>query len=239
MAQTFIQAGHVMDFVAPTGGVTNGTPILIGGFFAIPEVTALVGVTFSAYVDGVHALPRTASETWVVGDALFWDVTNAKLTIDPTVGLPVGSVAVAGASTDATGVVRLNGGSLAGRVANIRKVFTIAAVNAGATLLPAIAGVAYRLIDAFAIAVGGAVTSVTTIDLKATQSTSVVKLVAFGQAAMTQSALVRAGAAGGVILADAASFAPNDVNTAVTVAVTGSPITVATNIAFSVTYAIE
>jgi hypothetical protein len=52
----------------------------------------------------------------------------------------------------------------------IRKRFTTAQVNAGATLLPAIPGLKYRLVDAYAIAVGGAMTTNTTADILATLS---------------------------------------------------------------------
>lgn len=116
---------------------------------------------------------------------------------------------------------------------------TIAEVNAGVTLVPAYAGFKPRLIDAFAIAVGGAVAAVTTVDVLGTQSASGVKLVAFGQADLTQSALVRAGSSGGVILADGASFAACDVNTAITAGKTGSDITTATHVDFVVTYSLD
>lgn len=112
-------------------------------------------------------------------------------------------------------------------------------VNAGLTLLAALAGYKYRLLDAFAIAIGGAASAVTTVDLLGTQAASGVKLVAFGQAALTQSALVRAGSAGGVLLADGASFAINDVNTAITIGKTGASLATSTAIDVFVTYAIE
>lgn len=115
---------------------------------------------------------------------------------------------------------------------------TIIEINAGSDLLAAISGYAYRLIDAFAVAYGGAVAAVTTVDLIGTVS-SARKLVAFGQAALTQSTLVRAGSSGGVLLADGASFVVNDVNTAITVGKTGSDITTATGVDFQVIYAIE
>jgi hypothetical protein len=120
----------------------------------------------------------------------------------------------------------------------LRARVAVAAINAGAPLLAAVPGKKYRLHDAHAIAVGGAVTTVTTVDLIGTVSTAR-KLVAFGQAALTQSALVRAGAAGGVLLADGASFTQNDANTAITVGITGSSITVATHVDFAITYTLE
>lgn len=115
----------------------------------------------------------------------------------------------------------------------------VADVNTGLTLLPALAGYKYRLLDAYAIAIGGAATTGTTVDLLGTQAAGSVKLVAFGQAALTQSALVRAGASGGVLLTDGASFAINDVNTAITIGKTGSSFTVVTSVDVVLTYAIE
>lgn len=114
-----------------------------------------------------------------------------------------------------------------------------ATINAGATLLAALAGYKYRLLDAFAIAIGGSASGLTTCDISGTQSTSVVKLVAFGQANLTQSTVVRAGGTGGTVLADGASFAICDVNTAITIGVTGSALATSTFIDVFLTYAIE
>jgi hypothetical protein len=175
---------------------------------------------------------------WTEGAPAYWDVANARASFDPGVGQQIGTITSAALTGDTTGIVRLNEVSLSGGVLKLQKRLTVAAINAGATLLPAIAGAKYRLIDAFAIAIGGAVTTVTTVDILGTLSTSR-KLVAFGQAALTQSALVRAGSAGGVILADGASFTANDAGTAITANITGSAITVATNVDFTLLYAIE
>ena len=116
---------------------------------------------------------------------------------------------------------------------------TIAQINAGYTIVAALPGLAYRLVDAFAIAVGGAVATVTTVDILATQAASSVKLVAFAQASLTQSALLRAGASGAAILANGASFVANDVNTALTVNKSGSDVATATHVDFVVTYTAE
>lgn len=116
----------------------------------------------------------------------------------------------------------------------------IADVNAGLTLLAAL-GTAYkyRLIDCYVISVGGAAAAVTTVDILGTQAASGVKLVAFAQASLTQSALLRAGASGAAILADGASFAANDANTPITIGKTGSSVTTATFIDVVLTYAID
>lgn len=115
---------------------------------------------------------------------------------------------------------------------------TIAEVNAGATLLPAVTGKSYRLIDAVAIAYGGNAGAVTTVDIKGTQTTAV-KLVAFAVAGLTQSAVLRAGATNAAVLADGASFVACDAGEAITLDVTGDDVTTATGIDFILTYVLE
>jgi hypothetical protein len=120
----------------------------------------------------------------------------------------------------------------------IRKRFTIAEVNAGATILPALVGHKYRMHDAIMISVGGAAATATTVDILGTVTTSR-KLLAVAVAALTQSAVVRAGAANATVLADGASFTANDENTAITIGKTGSDVATATHIDVELTYTIE
>lgn len=121
---------------------------------------------------------------------------------------------------------------------NIRTRFTIAEVNAGATLLPALPGYRYRMVACKAISVGGAAGAVTTVDVLGTSTTSR-KLVAYAQANLTQSTVLFDGGTGGAVLADGASYTSNDVNTAITVSKTGSAITTATHIDIIFSYVIE
>lgn len=130
-------------------------------------------------------------------------------------------------------------GAQHGSVYNTRQRFTIAQVNAGATILPAIAGYKYRLIGCEAISVGGAAAAVTTVDILGTQATSSVKLVAFGQAALTQSTVLEDGASGATVLADGASYVANDANAAITIGKTGSSVTTATHIDVNLSFAVE
>lgn len=239
--KNFLNPGETMTYKAPAGGVVSGLAYLIGSLFVVAEATqATAGAQFAGVVEGHVTLPKPNEGDLVEGQALFWDATNLRVTVDPTAGLPIGTVGTGGAlAADLITPVLLHGMSLAGRIHTIRKRLTIAAINAGATLLPALPGVKYRMVDALAIAVGGAAGAVTTVDVKATQAAAPVKLVAYAQASLAQSAVLRAGGAGAAVLADGASFAPNDVNTAITVGITGANITVATNIDFEFTYTLE
>lgn len=239
MATNFSQEGEVLEFTAPTGGVTDGIPVLIGGFFVVPVVTAAAGARFNGWTEGAWILPKTSGETWTEGQPAYWDSVNLKISTDPTVGLPIGAVVIAAASADTTGVINLNEVAVCGRHFVLRKRVAVSAINAGAvTLLPAIPGIKYRMVDAMAIAIGGAVGAVTTVDIVGVVTTSR-KLVAFAQASLTQSAVLRAGGTGAAVLADGASFTQNDVGTPITASITGSSITTATSIDFQITYTLE
>lgn len=119
--------------------------------------------------------------------------------------------------------------SITGMVQNVRQRFTIAEINAGATLVAAVAGKSIRMVSCKAIAIGGAAGAVTTVDVLGTLSTGR-KLVAFAQANLTQSTVLTDGGTGGAVLADGASYTANDAGTAVTVGKTGSNVTTATHI---------
>lgn len=156
-----------------------------------------------------------------------------------------GSAAFAWQEDIAQLVVRNNAGTAqriptaATSVQTIRRRCTIAEVNAGVTLLAAVAGRKYQMVDCQAIAIGGAAAAVTTVDILATQSAASVKLAAFAQASLTQSTVLRPGIAGTAVLADGASFVPNDVNTAITIGKTGSNVTTATHIDITFSYTLQ
>jgi Mrp family chromosome partitioning ATPase len=117
---------------------------------------------------------------------------------------------------------------------SFRTRYTLAQLNAGQTLLPALPGVIWRMLSAAFIAVGGNATAATSVNIAATQAAAAAQLWIVTIAALTRSTQVFTGvtpAAGAqTLLADGASFAPCDVNTAVTLANVGSAMTTLTNI---------
>ena len=126
-----------------------------------------------------------------------------------------------------------------GFVLNHRHRVTVAEINAGHELLPAISGKSYRMIQCQAIAYGGAVGTTTTVDLLGTQSAGGVKLVAYAQAGLTQSSVLVSGGTNAAVTADGASYAACDVTTAITVEKTGGDADTATGVDFILTYVIE
>lgn len=120
---------------------------------------------------------------------------------------------------------------------------TLAQMNAGFTLLPALPGVKWRLLDAAVIAIGGAATTGTSVNIIGTRAAAAVQLFVVAVARLVQSAMVRtgtpfatAGAESITSLADGASYTALDTNTAVTVKTVGTAMTVATNFDVFLTY---
>jgi hypothetical protein len=123
---------------------------------------------------------------------------------------------------------------------------TAAEVNAGTKqVVAAVAGYQHRIVDCTMIAIGGAAATATSVDILTTQSAAVVRPVVNAVAALTQSARVSMGeapAAGtSAVLADGASFALNDANTAILVSkqTGGGSLGTATHVDVILTYVTE
>lgn len=117
--------------------------------------------------------------------------------------------------------------------------YTVAQINAGVTVLPAIDQIKYRLLDFTMIAIGGNAATATGVYLKGTQATSVVNLAAVAIAALTRSAVVKPNSANVTVLADAASFGVCDANTAITFIKNGSDLATATHVELTLTVALD
>ncbi len=168
--------------------------------------------------------------------ALVYCAASGKVGSSGTVAYGV-ALEAATADNDIIEVVQFNCDP--GAVRSLRVRTTTANVNAGSTLLPAIAGRRYRLVDASMISIGGNAGGATAIRITGTQSASAVQLVSNTVAALTQSTRVLAGVtANSSILADGASFTACDTNTAITITANGT-LTGSTNIDVLLTYVIE
>lgn len=204
------------------------------------------GETGNVGIEGVVEITKAnASDVFAVGDRV--QVTIATQLATALDSGPAASTAVAaGTVIQASGngvpkvLVDLNGRGPVpnpyGIVNHIDLTFTVAQVNAGVTLLPAVPGFRYQLVDEAMIAIGGAAATATSVDLVGVQAATNVLLVANAVAGLTQNTLLRAGAANAAILAAGASFNPCDVNTPLTVSRTGSAVATATSIRVKVWY---
>lgn len=125
------------------------------------------------------------------------------------------------------------------KVFHHRERFTAAQIDAGQTLLPAVPGYKYRIVDMAMIAIGGAVTGATDVRFLGTAASASVALLIAAIAALTQNTLLRAGATNATVLAAGASFTELDGNTAITIGKTGGAVATATHVDFLISYCLE
>lgn len=144
----------------------------------------------------------------------------------------------AGAGTAVTATAaQLNklAGAIDSVVYNLRSRCTLAEINAGKTLVAVPATKAFRLIDCKAIAYGGSVGTVTTVDVKVGAAV----LVAFAQAGLTQSTVLKDGGANAAVLADGASYVAQGAGDDLVVIKAGADADTATGVDIIVTYALD
>ncbi len=100
----------VMEFVAPSGGVTSGVGLVVGNMFNVPTVSAAQTEVYVGMVEGTVRLPKATGVAWARGAKLYWNPTNGNVTTATTSGnFPIGVAANVRASGDTTAEVRLDG----------------------------------------------------------------------------------------------------------------------------------
>lgn len=104
MSQTFRQEAHEpVQFTAPTGGVTNGVPVVINGFVVLPLTSADAGQTFAGRIGAIHRLPKATGFAPAQGDIAYQDLgSDARL---ESTGYPIGRYLAAAGSSDTTALV--------------------------------------------------------------------------------------------------------------------------------------
>lgn len=115
--KTFIQAGDVLEFTAPGGGVVAGTGVKIGDILVIPTVSAAAGEKFNGVRVGVVEHAKLSAQAWTEGQQVNWDNGNARFTTVTTGNFRAGVAAAAAANPSATGKVVLSGVNLGAALA--------------------------------------------------------------------------------------------------------------------------
>jgi len=120
--KNFIQPGSIIDFVVPAGGVVSGTPIKIGVFLAVPQVTVTAAevtaagagvLTFAGKLDGVFEVNKISAQAWAQGDLIYFNNSTGLFTnVSATGVFLVGAATEVAANPTAVGRVRFNGVTL-------------------------------------------------------------------------------------------------------------------------------
>lgn len=259
VAKDMVEVAIVGTVMYMTAAAAIARGVAVHGVVATKKVATATG----AYPEVGIALDKAAADGDLVRvyitapRALITGLTlTGALSVGTTLGVTGnstlgGTLAVTGAATLAstlsataiTNSLGLIGPDTSYGVHAKRVRLTTAQMNAGASLVAAVAGKKLRMIDAKVIAIGGnaaATANATGVAISATQGTSAVKLFEVNLAQLTRSAVNRVGTASTKVLADGASFVANDAASAITVkAEGGTDLITATHFDVELTYAIE
>ena len=120
MATNYIGEGKVLDFTAG-GAVAVGAVVAMGDIVGIALVAAAAsGDVIAVAIEGVFTVAKTTGTAWAQGAAIDWDSGSSEFHdgVTPASGdvVSCGIAAVAAASADATGQIKLLGGALASAV---------------------------------------------------------------------------------------------------------------------------
>ena len=81
--KNFVQPGHALAVVAPSGGLVSGQAVLIGNLFGVAAYSALAGTIAEIVTTGVFTLPKavwrsrfTAGRQGAIGTATAGDITS-------------------------------------------------------------------------------------------------------------------------------------------------------------------
>lgn len=108
--KNFVQPGNTITLAAPAA-VTSGSGVLVGAIFGIAAHDAASGEPVETVTTGVFDLNKVGSEAWSVGEKVYWDNTDKRVTKVATDNTLIGvALAAVGSGADeTTGRVRLNG----------------------------------------------------------------------------------------------------------------------------------
>ena len=107
--KNFVQPGHALAVVTPSGGLVSGQAVLIGNLFGVAAYSAAAAAEVEIVTGGVFTLPKAASIAFSQGDKAYWDATAGDITSTVGSNKWVGVVTDAVPGSATTVNVRLNG----------------------------------------------------------------------------------------------------------------------------------
>lgn len=240
----------VLDLVHMTSG-TAGTDIGIGITFGLEDASGNgdeAGRLVVQYTTATHA----SEDADMIFSVMVGGSVTAALTIDSSAdellvagGLdtltatamtiaPAAATSLAVGATDITTTIKGlakgegEGAVVCGLVVDV----TVSEINSGHTVITVPSGLQFQLIHCKAVAYGGAVGTVTTVDLLADTT----KLVAYTQSNLTENTLLDMTDTGVTVLDAGASFTPETDGQDITVGKTGGSADTATGVRFIISY---
>lgn len=106
--KNYIQEGVICTLTAPYA-VTSGQGAQVGVMFGVAAYDVANGAVGEFLVQGVCVLPKTTSEAWAQGAALYWNNATKAVTTTVSTNIKIGIALIAAQAADTSGTVRLNG----------------------------------------------------------------------------------------------------------------------------------
>ncbi|MEM1079226.1 MAG: DUF2190 family protein [Pseudomonadota bacterium] len=106
--KNYIQPGSTLTVIA-AAAVTSGQGVLVGRMFGVAATSAAIGEEYELHRCGVFELPKLEAQAWTVGQRVYWDDGNSRLTTVATGNQLVGAVSVPAPDPSPTGFALLDG----------------------------------------------------------------------------------------------------------------------------------
>lgn len=110
--KNFVQAGDYVTFIAPTGGVVSGVPVVVGSLVVIPAFSAAATYECEGAVNGVYEVDKLSTDTPAQFAKAYWDATNKRVTTTASGNTLMGVFMDALLTGTSKAAVRLNGVSV-------------------------------------------------------------------------------------------------------------------------------
>lgn len=103
----FVQEGRVIDYTAGDDAIDVGDVVALTTCVGVALEDIAAGAKGSVQLTGVWTMPAVNDAAFGVGDQLYWDATNSKLTKTATDNISAGVCVAAKGSTVAVASVKI------------------------------------------------------------------------------------------------------------------------------------
>jgi predicted RecA/RadA family phage recombinase len=106
--KNFIQNGDTITLTAPYS-VESGGGVLVGSIFGIACNSALISSEVEVKLTGVFTMAKVATESWKVGDLVYWNDATKLVTTAAAGNALIGVAVAVSTNPSGKGNLRLNG----------------------------------------------------------------------------------------------------------------------------------
>lgn len=109
MSTKYLHSGQLLEFIAPSGGVTVDVPVLIQNVVVVPIESKAQTLAFQGRVEGVISnVLKASGAAWTTGQVLYFDTADATFKTAQSGTARRAAIAAAPAlSADTTGTIKL------------------------------------------------------------------------------------------------------------------------------------